>query len=387
MNCIICQKKIKKKLNFGANDVFDNDYFYAKYISNRNASIFFGRNTKWCISQKSPNAFDKYVNDNSVFYFGFDKIESSRDSNKFAIVFIRNTDNEIIECKLFNPADVELNQNNFITGLAKEKIKPFLEMITYLRKLAEKIPMSFMCKLLKNKILDDSEIEKNKNIIIDNLDELYKNGRSTEIKLIVCLCKKYNISDKFLEDLNKYGSSSLIDKQIVNFMKFTPENQVLKIKNMHNSLGDKDFFEFLYFIVHNNIASLKLLIYLFNNYSNYEAIQNLVLDKIPVKILLKNIPKFYFSIIERKDLDNKDLSKVIQYLLNKKDILSYNLLSIINHPNISLRNLEDILFTFQENFDNEYDLLDLENDPHNITGKKEVNYIIQIIKEKINKLT
>lgn len=92
----------------GAEKIFANDRYELLFIKTRDASMCYGKGTKWCISALDDNQWDYYSNRNAVFYFLVDKTADALDPlAKIAITIIRDSidNNSIVKIMLHDATD------------------------------------------------------------------------------------------------------------------------------------------------------------------------------------------------------------------------------------------------------------------------------------------
>jgi hypothetical protein len=97
----------------GVEKIYADEQFELLYIKSKDASICFGRGTKWCISGRVENKFDAFSRHNSVFYFLINKSLPQEDSNyKIAIHLERSKEfDEVQHVELYDAIDTPLKSN------------------------------------------------------------------------------------------------------------------------------------------------------------------------------------------------------------------------------------------------------------------------------------
>jgi hypothetical protein len=147
----------------GTELVFDNDQYRILYIKNKDAAIYHGMGTKWCISQKSANYFTQYDANNIVFFFIIDKqLDKDNAGYKIAQVYQRNVDNSILEIQYFDATD--------------EQITPDIpqNILQKTANIAKSAPKSIVAKITTNEVSGE-EVKKVMDMWRKEEDESSKN--------------------------------------------------------------------------------------------------------------------------------------------------------------------------------------------------------------------
>jgi len=128
------RKEVKSE---GTEKLFEDDQYVLLYIKNKDASVTYGAGTKWCITMRDAKYFEKYSNNNVVFYFLINKnLDQKNSLSKLAFAIQRDQENKILKTEIFDAEDKQITTPK---GLEK-----FLEI----SKLdAPKRPMGIMVKL------------------------------------------------------------------------------------------------------------------------------------------------------------------------------------------------------------------------------------------------
>lgn len=125
----------------GNNEIYRSNTCVVKHIFNRDASIHYGKDTRWCISGGlSKNYFNDYDSNNVVFFFVLSKFP--KPNNKIAVIYKRDKANAIEECQIFDSEDILLD--DFPDCFSTEEIVTILNLT---RKTAESHPKSIVAKL------------------------------------------------------------------------------------------------------------------------------------------------------------------------------------------------------------------------------------------------
>jgi hypothetical protein len=110
------RERKKEQAMEGSEIVYDDDDVFAVRPKTKEASCFYGRNTRWCISaEKSRNYFDQYTSDGKGFVMmRFDNIEDNLPLHKIAVVY--DSDGEYEE--FFDARDDEIGYEAFINAVS-----------------------------------------------------------------------------------------------------------------------------------------------------------------------------------------------------------------------------------------------------------------------------
>ena len=127
----------KETKSEGSEKLFEDDQYVLLYIKNKDASVTYGAGTKWCITMRDAKYFEKYSNNNVVFYFLINKnLDQKNSLSKLAFAIQRDKENKILKTEIFNAKDKKI------------KIPKGLEKFLEISKLdAPKRPMGIMVKL------------------------------------------------------------------------------------------------------------------------------------------------------------------------------------------------------------------------------------------------
>jgi len=151
------QEKIKSKTT-GSIKLYEDGKFVLIRIDGKRACIEYGKGTKWCISMKDANYYERYRNENVVFYFLINKSPTEQETRDSIdkIAFAVQKDDSTTEIFNSNDDSIESNPYSEISGKINQIIKSDLP----------NAPETSISKLKKRK-LSEEEILK----IVNNNDE------------------------------------------------------------------------------------------------------------------------------------------------------------------------------------------------------------------------
>jgi hypothetical protein len=88
----VSKRKEKEHIKTGgANVIYENDDVKVYYIKDRSACLLYGSNTKWCITEESPEHWDDYTNQGANFYFVIRKRPQRNKYDKVAIAVLNDS--------------------------------------------------------------------------------------------------------------------------------------------------------------------------------------------------------------------------------------------------------------------------------------------------------
>jgi hypothetical protein len=130
-----------------ADIVYQSENFKVLLIKNKAASVHHGLDTKWCISMKDEAYFEDYDKSNIVFLFiiNLQAIPKSPES-KIALVYHRDTNNNIIKLEIFDASDHKIN----VSDLKKILDKEAENILSITRSKAASVPKSLLAKIQSN---------------------------------------------------------------------------------------------------------------------------------------------------------------------------------------------------------------------------------------------
>tara|TARA_R100000697_G_scaffold120893_1_gene146851 strand:+ start:96 stop:2375 length:2280 start_codon:yes stop_codon:yes gene_type:complete len=123
------RKKEKETAMEGSEIVYENDDFFAVRPYTTDASCFYGRATRWCISAtKTQNYFDQYSADGKGFVMvRLEHLADDNDEKKIALVYDRDGQLE----EIFNAPDDSIDEDLWENAVAVNIIEGILEGSKY----------------------------------------------------------------------------------------------------------------------------------------------------------------------------------------------------------------------------------------------------------------
>ena len=136
------KEKYKMPSDCMAEVIYDSKNFLVRHIQNKSASVHYGLGTKWCIAMKDETHFHSYDQNNSVFFFIFNKRLTIEDPNyKIACEIQRDKDNRRTDVCYYDAEDTEFDSVS--DKLGKENMLIMSEMF----KVAKSVPRSLLARL------------------------------------------------------------------------------------------------------------------------------------------------------------------------------------------------------------------------------------------------
>ena len=124
-----------------ADVVHEDDDLIVRHIKNKNASVHYGLNTRWCISMLRESHFENYETSNATFFFFERKVPKGDDYDKMALMVPRGGEgSEVQKIGTFTAADEHVN----IMKLAKVHGTRVFDIFRSVYEASEKYPGSAM---------------------------------------------------------------------------------------------------------------------------------------------------------------------------------------------------------------------------------------------------
>lgn len=123
------RKKEKEKAMEGSEIVYDNDDFFAVRPYTTDASCYYGRATRWCISAtQSQNYFDQYSSDGKGFVMvRLEHLNDDHNEKKIALVYDRDGQLE----EIFNTPDESIDEDLWQNAVAVNVLEGIFEGTKY----------------------------------------------------------------------------------------------------------------------------------------------------------------------------------------------------------------------------------------------------------------
>lgn len=381
-------RELKKDLKKGAEKLYEDDRYLLVRPDTKEAVMFYGRDTRWCITMKDSDYYEQYIRDNYVFYFLIDKKpklprrkknnkwqlpreDELKNNSKFAFAVNRSDDDDDDDrVQIYNAADHYIHPANKVIS---RKILPKVNAL-----IKENTPLA--PKHILNKLTNcEASIEELDNYLSEFLDfnELRKNVKHISQLLEdnnAAYTKYNNIMVKYLNYLFKINPSdkthttdqayTLIVRNI-----FASADLLEKISNYYyNNVENKDINKFYKsesilksVASHRNVSvkTLKKLLRLKND-NIARAIANKAGDiDIEIMYILSKYKDYYV----RKNLANRvniqqeiirilakdDKSIVRAEIARREDTPSEILEELYNSTKDDLKNFNSVLLSLAEN--------------------------------------
>ncbi len=342
----------------GTEKIYEDETSLVLRIDTKEACVFYGSNTRWCITMTDEQYYEDYVGSGVLFYFILSKIKREDKQNKVAVAISENIE-------YFDEEDKSL-------GISSLKIANIEDIINTILENSKTIPEHISLRLSSGEFT----IEEYKNYVstLDNKnnklyiaqikaamnpncpEELLEELISSKDKYIVKnLASRKNLSLKLIEKLSKHTDPYVQEELAKN--KNTPLEILKKLyyKNylqVDNSIAenpniDEELFYSLYYkykdtkvfsreaiifsLVSNKSIPKKLLIDIFNNFINdFNTSSVSSKQKIIYKCLAN--PKIPLEYLEKYS-DNVDYDDYISIMMNY---------SIIENPKTPIHILKKI---------------------------------------------
>lgn len=152
------QRKIAKAE--GTEKIYEDEKILVLRIDTKEACVFYGSNTRWCITMKDSSYYEQYKSSNVIFYFVLSKVKRDDDFNKIALAYERDDDNNISQLEIFDEKDNPIDRNEFIHAIhgEEEDLNKDNEILKITLNDAIKQPKSFLSRL-KTKKYETQELK------------------------------------------------------------------------------------------------------------------------------------------------------------------------------------------------------------------------------------
>jgi len=91
-----------------AEKLYEDDQYVLIRPDSKDACVYYGRDTKWCITMKNESFYERYAGSNVIFYFLINRNKSRDALSKIAFAIQRGVDNSIVNIDIFNAHDQEI---------------------------------------------------------------------------------------------------------------------------------------------------------------------------------------------------------------------------------------------------------------------------------------
>lgn len=126
--------------------VYEDKDFIIRHIAGKNASVHYGRGTKWCITMANEQYFESYTSANSIFFFLIKRKPIGDAYDKIAFCFDRDEEDNVTDCSIFNSADDKISES-----LAEKSIGPIFQKLYAYMEVRAKIYAPSILALIKRK--------------------------------------------------------------------------------------------------------------------------------------------------------------------------------------------------------------------------------------------
>lgn len=110
-------RKQQKELKEDVPRVFENeDYTLLRIMDNKEAAVYYGKNTRWCITMEEASHFEQYMAENTIFYFLMKRrpIGDNHPFDKVCLSVTRDYDNKPKEFTWFNAQDQVVSEEEVL---------------------------------------------------------------------------------------------------------------------------------------------------------------------------------------------------------------------------------------------------------------------------------
>lgn len=203
-------RKKRKDAKANAVQIYKDNRWLVNRIDDKEASAFYGRDTRWCITMQDAAYFEDYQKQNHIFYFIEDmKAEKKSSLSKVAYVFKRNKKNEIERRQTFDSQDHDLN----ITDLNKIFKDIPQNIIDKIEEDIKTVPKPFLARLIDNYDIPDdlpeeekaklAEVTPEECIIQYNKHEAIRleKGEDAENAIVALLLEKAPFPEEFIDKI------------------------------------------------------------------------------------------------------------------------------------------------------------------------------------------
>lgn len=106
-------RKKRQELKEDVPKIFeDENYLIVRIMDNKEAAVYYGKNTQWCITMEDANHFENYMAENTVFYYIIKRKPAGNDHpfDKVCLAVERDADNNITGTTYFNAQDKTVSE-------------------------------------------------------------------------------------------------------------------------------------------------------------------------------------------------------------------------------------------------------------------------------------
>lgn len=151
---ISSKKKSKSGLKGNAEKLYEDEFFLLVRPDDKNASITYGANTKWCVTMRDAQYYEQYTDSNVLLYFLISKQRKPDDKfAKVAFAIHRNKSGSSTRTEIFDALDTPMKKSDL--GLIAQKAPEFLKMSV---QDADKQPNAFLIRLKTGEDISDKEL-------------------------------------------------------------------------------------------------------------------------------------------------------------------------------------------------------------------------------------
>ncbi len=317
----------------GTKKIYEDETSIVLRIDTKEACVFYGSNTRWCITMTDHQYYENYVSDNTLFYFILSKIKRDDKQNKVAVSVNRDKDNKIRKFDFFDEEDFPLGIRDVLIPNFKTDIA------TAIKNDIKTAPKHFLSKLSN----EEFSIEEYRNYIYD----LEQNGKLKEIlNTKIIAASNPNCSEEILKELcedrdihirqtvaaNKNLSIELIYK-LYNENK---NNEDILCSLADNSKTPLELLKAIFKISHNDI---------YTNFISTNLSSNPNIDEEIFYELFENNQRdsgIMNNLVSNPNIPEKLITLIIEKYINLKETKSYYglIFNAFSNPSIPLEFLE-----------------------------------------------
>lgn len=110
------QREISKS---GGAVIYEDPEFLVIRPDTKESCIFYGKNTKWCITMSEANYYESYTQNNVIFYFILRKQQKQDGLDKIALAYQRGIKNEILQLDVFDEKDNQIQLPSELQNIEK----------------------------------------------------------------------------------------------------------------------------------------------------------------------------------------------------------------------------------------------------------------------------
>jgi hypothetical protein len=106
------------------------DRFIVIRPDDKDACIYYGKNSHWCITMRNAEHYEDYTSTNIIFYFIIDKLDNKNNMSKIAYAIYRDEANEILDYEIFDINDKAITDTKVKEYMGEDAFTKVLRIIT-----------------------------------------------------------------------------------------------------------------------------------------------------------------------------------------------------------------------------------------------------------------